>query len=63
MYDDFAFLVFEDESVVLAFRPVELGGMAVFNTKLSEDGSKGYLFYKDKNMTIQYYDIVPDSSQ
>ena len=46
VYDDFAFVVFEDQSVVLAFRPEELGEMAVYNTKLGDDESlSGYLSY------------------
>lgn len=41
------FLVFEDESVILAFRPEELGGLVKYNTKISQDDSlSGYLFYK-----------------
>ena len=62
VYDDFAFVVFVDESVLLSFRPEELGGLAKFNNKVTEDESlSGYLSYRTQ--TIKYYNIVPDSSQ
>ena len=62
IYDDFAFIVFEDASVMLAFRPTELGGQALYNTRPSSNPEhSGYLSYE--NQQITYYDIVPDSSQ
>ena len=62
VYDDFAFIVFQDESVVLTFRPEELGGLAQYNNKISTDETlSGYLSFRTSS--IVYYDIVPDSSQ
>ena len=48
--------------MLLSFRPEELGGLAKFNNKVTEDESlSGYLSYRTQ--TIKYYNIVPDSSQ
>lgn len=63
VYDDFAFIIFEDESVFLAFRPEELGGEAMYNTRIrDEDTLRGFLSFS-KRQTILYHDIVPDRSQ
>jgi hypothetical protein len=49
VYDDFTFIIFEDESVFLAFRPNELGGLAIYNTKVSqEDSLRGFLSFSKK---------------
>ena len=62
VYDDFAFVIFDDESVLLAFRPEIEGRLAKFNTKVTTDESlSGYLSFRTQ--TIVYYNIVPDSSQ
>ena len=54
--------MFQDESVVLAFRPEERCGLAKYNNKVNSDVTlSGYLSFRTS--TILYYDIVPDSSQ
>ena len=35
VYDDFAIVIFEDNSVLLAVRPTVLGGLASYNTVLT----------------------------
>ena len=63
VYDSFALILWEDESVVIANRPEEIGGTATYNNFIPEidDTRRGTLHYDDA--PIQYYNIVEDSSQ
>ena len=63
VYDGFAFVLFEDESVLIAKRPEVEGDFASYNNFIPEinDTRRGTLHYDDT--PIQYYSIVGDSSQ
>ena len=63
VYDDFAFVIFSDESVLLAVRPAVEGQFAQYNKALTDVGDirRGTLYL---NQTpIQYYGIFINTSQ
>ena len=63
MFDDFALVIFEDESVLLAVRPEIEGDYALYNNALVDVGStERPSLYLDET-PIEYYSIVPDTSK
>ena len=62
VYDDFALVVFENQSVFLAFRPDVEGELALYNTAIVDPGDtrQGYLLFQDA--PLQYYAVVADRS-
>ena len=63
VYDEFAFIIFEDESAMVAFRPKEEGGIATYNNKTTDVGGEKRGLLNFSAAPIQYFNIVKDDSQ
>jgi hypothetical protein len=63
VFDDFALVIFEDESVLLAVRPDTEGDYAKYNTALVDVGSTARPSLFLEETPIEYYSIVPDTSK
>ena len=63
VFDDFALVIFEDESVMIAVRPNTLGEFAFYNkTPVGVNSTKRAILFLDKT-PIKYYSVVPDTSK
>ena len=62
VYDDFTIVLFDDESVFLAFRPEIEGDVARYNNAIVDPGDPRttYLYFIDA--PLQYYAVVADTS-
>ena len=62
VYDDFALVIFPDETVYIAVRPQVEGELAEYSVVATDVGEtkRGFLDFKDT--PIQYHSVVSDSS-